>query len=211
MKRGRRLKQRDVTQLVTSGRVERPPIRRPDSYEYQLLPAERARLKSRLMEGGINLSLIATKSPKWRTGPFAGKRPTIQTLLNLRQRFQLEQDFEDDQQTTEALLEELRREVPGVSPEQLAVLGQRTFSLLALRQKDVNAWVALQRTQVALDDVRLSAEKFRRETCELFLKWSEDNRAREIAAGGSSNADKIEALGRLMFAETWDEPSKAKK
>jgi hypothetical protein len=46
-------------------------------------------------------------------------------------------------------------------------------------------------------------QEFQRETCELFLKWSEDKRAQDIASAGISNADKIEQLGQLMFGEGW--------
>lgn len=46
--------------------------------------------------------------------------------------------------------------------------------------------------------------KFRRETCELFLKWSADAKAREVLSSGASNAEKIERLGQQMFGEDWN-------
>lgn len=47
-------------------------------------------------------------------------------------------------------------------------------------------------------------QEHQRETCALFLKWSEDKRAQEIAASsGVEQADKIAALGQLMFGEDW--------
>jgi hypothetical protein len=52
-------------------------------------------------------------------------------------------------------------------------------------------------------ELALSETKFQRETCELFLKWSSDNRAREIAESPRSNAEKIEALGETMFGDLW--------
>lgn len=51
----------------------------------------------------------------------------------------------------------------------------------------------------------LARQKFQRDTCNLFLKWNEDSRAQEIAASSGSNADKIEALGHIMFGDEWDE------
>jgi len=51
----------------------------------------------------------------------------------------------------------------------------------------------------------LDQSRFRRETCALFLQWAADQRAREIAASPTSNADKIEQLGQLMFGEDWQE------
>lgn len=43
----------------------------------------------------------------------------------------------------------------------------------------------------------------KRETCELFLTWSADQRAKDIANSSISNTDKIEQLGQLMFGEDW--------
>lgn len=52
-------------------------------------------------------------------------------------------------------------------------------------------------------DRELKESKFRRETCELFLKWHENQTARNIAQSNAGNAEKIERLGKLMFAENW--------
>ena len=41
-------------------------------------------------------------------------------------------------------------------------------------------------------------------TCEAFLKWFADKRAREIVEGSGSNAEKIERLGQAMFGEDWE-------
>lgn len=57
--------------------------------------------------------------------------------------------------------------------------------------------------QIKAAELRLAEERFKRETCELFLAWQADERAKEIAAGGASQAEKIEALGQLMFGDTW--------
>ena len=45
--------------------------------------------------------------------------------------------------------------------------------------------------------------KFQRQTAEIFLKWYEDKRAREIVESRDGNAEKIERLGRAMFGEYW--------
>jgi hypothetical protein len=47
----------------------------------------------------------------------------------------------------------------------------------------------------------LEEQRFRRQTCELFLKWFDDKRAQEIADGKSAKAIKIEQLKLLMFGE----------
>lgn len=52
-------------------------------------------------------------------------------------------------------------------------------------------------------ELALDQKRFQRECGELFLKWAEDQRAREIAASPATNAAKIEQLGALMFGEDW--------
>ncbi len=55
------------------------------------------------------------------------------------------------------------------------------------------------------EGLKLEKQKFQRQTCELYLKWSGDQRVKEIATGGGTNAEKIEALGQMMFGEEWSE------
>jgi hypothetical protein len=61
----------------------------------------------------------------------------------------------------------------------------------------------LQRRQVDLRDQALSIERdrFERETCEMFLRWVKDARAREIADSQATNADKIATLRQAFFAD----------
>ncbi len=54
-------------------------------------------------------------------------------------------------------------------------------------------------------EINLAERKFQRDTCKLFLKWFGDQKAKEIVTGGGTNKEKIEALGRAMFGEDWDE------
>jgi hypothetical protein len=48
--------------------------------------------------------------------------------------------------------------------------------------------------QLALEEA-----KFQRQTCELFLKWYDDKKAREIASSGTSTEGKVQLLIPLMF------------
>jgi hypothetical protein len=63
-------------------------------------------------------------------------------------------------------------------------------------------WAEVQRGRLALD-----RQRFRRQTCELFIQWFEDQRAKDVLEGEWSNAEKIEQLGRQMFGEDWRETS----
>lgn len=60
------------------------------------------------------------------------------------------------------------------------------------------------RSELAEQSLALEREKFRRSTCELFLRWYDDRRAAGIAEGPGTNSDKIAALLAYM-----DEQEKA--
>ncbi len=133
----------------------------------------------------------------------------------------LQQQFKQDDATTESLLEELKREIPGLTEQQLDELGQRTFSLLSIRNQDLEGFVSIrsarakaelekaklelrQQAETRLGEgLKLQQQKFQRETCNLFLQWAEDQRVKQITTGNASNSDKIEQLGQLMFGEDW--------
>lgn len=54
------------------------------------------------------------------------------------------------------------------------------------------------------EHLTIARQKFQRETCELFVKWSEDQRARDIAGSkGIGSNEKVDQLGKLMFGEDW--------
>lgn len=53
------------------------------------------------------------------------------------------------------------------------------------------------------EELALAREKFQRDTCELFIRWATDQRATELATSNTSHADKIAALGQLMFGDDW--------
>lgn len=55
--------------------------------------------------------------------------------------YALEQQFQEDASTTESLLEQWRKDLPNLTEEQLDDLGQRTFSLLAIRRQDPKTFV----------------------------------------------------------------------
>ena len=81
-----------------------------------------------------------------------------------------------------------------------------TLALSRLRAGDHNA-EKLRLTTLRLDQtaelLELERQKFQRTTCELFMKWREDERARNIADGPGTNDEKINQLGSEMFGELW--------
>ena len=81
-----------------------------------------------------------------------------------------------------------------------------TLAVTRLRKGDQGAAV-IQQNERKLDQndetIALDRQKFQRTTCELYLKWREDERARNIADGPGTNDEKIEQLGQAMFGELW--------
>lgn len=177
--------------------------RRSDAYEKQLTDGELLWLHGALTDAKLSLPKIRGQAPKWREGNFAGKPPSIGTLHNIRTRIEMEEDLREVEATTETILDELKREQPGITQDQLDAFGLKTFTTLAIQRRDTKAFVSLQRAQKDRKALALDEQRFRRETCELFLKWAEDQRARDIAASPVSNADKIDQLAKLMFGEDW--------
>lgn len=86
-------------------------------------------------------------------------------------------------------------------------------ALGALRSQDIAARRAdLAEGKLEQDRQRLELDrrKFARTTCELFVKWHEDNRVSDIMADGGRDASgKVDALGRLMFADLWEDSKNA--
>lgn len=78
-----------------------------------------------------------------------------------------------------------------ISPQAEAKDVRDLFGLL-LKARDLDQ----KDSQLALD-----RERFQVDTCEKFLAWHKDERARQIAEGQGSNREKIAALRQLMFAD----------
>jgi proteasome lid subunit RPN8/RPN11 len=113
---------------------------------------------------------------------------------------------QQDEATVISLIDNLRRRKTRLSEEELYAIGQESFNLLAIRNQDSETWARLQHIRQREKVVSLAQQKFQRETCELFLKWRDDQKAMEIADSRASNAEKIEKLGRLMFGKHWEDP-----
>lgn len=196
-------------------------VRRADRYEAQLSDGELGNLHSELLSGKTTLDKIRAAAPVWRMGPNSGKKPSLATLSNLRDRLLMEESFREDESTTESILEQLKAEIPELSEDQIDQLGNRTFSLLTIRKQDLKGYVRLrsamakaQLERAKLDlrkqeaarqekSLELEEKRFQRETCKLFLKWAESEEAKKIASGTGSNDEKIQRLGEMMFGDLW--------
>jgi hypothetical protein len=65
---------------------------------------------------------------------------------------------------------------------------------------DIRKKVLEQRDQV----IDLSRKRFQRQSCDLFIKWYGDQKVKEVVESRSTNADKIELLGKHIFQEDWE-------
>ena len=178
------------------------PARGPqwvNSYESQLSDADLHWLHTALLARKPSDKEIRAKMPVWRDGPRKGQPVSSATLSNIRDRLELEEDLRGAEQTTETILDELRREQPELSQEKLDAFGQRTFTTLAIQRRDAKTFVALRKTQqkdreVALD--RLKLELASDAKMDLLLK-----RAIELNASTLSHAEKIAAMRQAAFAD----------
>ncbi len=92
----------------------------------------------------------------------------------------------------------------------MSLIGQLAMDKASSEELDVDSLFNLtkllvegKKVEQKSEDLSLQREKFQRETCALFLKWSEDQRAKTISTAATSNTDKIEQLGALMFGPDW--------
>jgi hypothetical protein len=95
--------------------------------------------------------------------------------------------------------------------ESLVALAGALSNLRTSEQNDVRLQQNVKRLAQKDEEIALAREKFQRETCALFLKWHADQHANELANADTSNAEKIERLGQLMFGETWAPATPATK
>jgi len=131
---------------------------RTDSYEQQLSDGELLWLHSSLGAGKETLEEIQTKAPPWRRGKYAGALPSITTLHNIRCRLMMEDELAEQEQTTDTLLAELAKDLPGLTDEDLDKIGIRHFSIRAMKRGDGKEFLKF---RTALTDARIAAEKLR--------------------------------------------------
>lgn len=101
------------------------------------------------------------------------------------------------------LLELLEATSGKLEPEELGEIISGLTNLRKVEVQQERADIAQARLKQIDEALALEREKFQRTTCELFLKWHSDERARSITEGPGTNAEKIEKLGEAMFGELW--------
>lgn len=67
-----------------------------------------------------------------------------------------------------------------------------------IKRDQAGELLKLKRKQIDLDERRFNVR-----TCELFVKWYNDRKVKDIIESRSSNSEKIEKLGQQIFGEDW--------
>ena len=82
--------------------------------------------------------------------------------------------------------------------------GELVKAFASLRAGEADAQrvqIARDKNDLARQSLALDLQKFQRQTCELFLKWYNNQQALSIATGPGTNDDKIQALLKFMDKE----------
>jgi len=184
-------------------------MRKPNSNSVlKTLPDER---QVDIVEHAQGNSLSTTV--KWLKAD--GVKTSAAALSEFLSWYGLQQQFRQDGQTTESLLEQLKAEVPGLTEEQLDQLGQRTFSLLAIRRQDPDSFVMVRsaRSKAELEkaklklreqaearlagQAKLAREKFQFDAAKAALKCAAE--LKTISASKLSQADKVNQARLKLF------------
>jgi hypothetical protein len=83
----------------------------------------------------------------------------------------------------------------------LSTQGNADPELLELVNRMMKPVVQFERLKQLQAQLSLDRDKFQQQTCELFLKWSKDAKAREIAESNVSNSEKIAQLRQTYFSD----------
>lgn len=131
-----------------------------NSYEAQLSDATLQWLHTALRTRNPSDKEILRRLPPWKTGRWAGQPPSPATLSNIRDRLELEEDFQANGQTVESMLEAEKEANPDITQEELDRRGLKFFTILSMRKRDTKSFVSLLRSQKDREALRLEREKF---------------------------------------------------
>ena len=89
----------------------------------------------------------------------------------------------------------------GADEETASELSKAISSLRKGENDSQKLALETQKTELARQSLALEKDKFKRTTCELFMKWHNNQKALDIADGPGTNDDKIKALLDYMDRE----------
>ena len=193
---------------------------RSDSLFAKLTPEQRSLLFEWLLDEGISYEEAAT-----RCAEQFGLQPVVTSLCA----FLKQHGFAWRMDRAKELANDKATKLPKDFDEKKKVaLAQREFEkafhdlstqeVIALQRLDLDRQIAKTQGEIELEklkiarvkleqkdrDWKLEIKKFQAKSCELFVQWSADERAKAILSLSATNKEKIERLGQAMF-EDWNE------
>ena len=122
-------------------------------------------------------------------------------LSSWRSDFLLQRQMEANEAAALAVAQEGREQGWLKTAEEERAAGQAFFSRMAIAQQNPKMFVSVERLAIQKDQLAQDKQRLQIQTCETFLTWFADQRAREIADSNLSNADKIARLRQTYFAD----------
>jgi hypothetical protein len=190
---------------------------RSDSLYAQLTPEQRDMLFEWLLDEGISYVDAANLCVEK-----FGLNPSVPSLCG----FMKQHGFSWRMDRAKEIANDKATSLPAnFDAKKRAALAQREFEkacneltsqeIIAFQRLDLDRQIAKTQGEIELEKLKISRikldqkergmkfdrEKFAVSTCELFLKWSADEKACSIAAAPISNKEKIEQLRQLYFAD----------
>lgn len=165
-----------------------PAERQADIYERISKPGDQG--------GGFRNTL------KWLADD--GFKTSLGALQEFYSWYRLQQRLVTNARTVDHILEDLKRDDPKMTDEQLERAGQRFFSALAIDQEDSLTWKRIQDAKLKLGALELGRKKFQRDSVKLFIQWMQDEEAKKIALSNAPTADKTQRLGQRLFGDLWE-------
>lgn len=172
-----------------------------NSYEAQLSDGDLHWLHAALLARSPSDKQIREKLPPWKSGPRTGQKVSLATLSNIRDRLELEEDFQANEQTVDSLLAAEKEANPDITQEELDRKGLKFFTLLSIRQRDAKTFARMQKIKATDRSWSLEREKFELLAAEKMLSKALREKADEINASSLSQADKIAAMRQAAFAD----------
>lgn len=193
----------------------------PSSYEHCLARhnvTQLDRFYSVLFSPGMTLAEIREECPPWPRGtPRAGQQPSDSMLSGIAKRWRAELAL-DSFEEAERFVTRLQGKLAALPAARTEPVTDSLFNLLGQELLEsrftgrpvseqlaaLDRLIAKGKLDNAREETELAKARWMREAAQIVLDALADGRAAEIEASRSSNTEKLQALGRLMFGEDFD-------
>jgi hypothetical protein len=182
---------------------------RPDSFEAKLQRNQLDALERWLFDDTPTLTYEQAKDRVWQDFSVRVSESALRRFHRRCSQRRLEESIIERAQAANSVLDKVEKNPADMYRAVLSLVSHIAFENASqdldpeVLYNFTKLMIAAKKEETRDQALALEKEKFQRETCKLFVKWSEDQRAKSILAGSESNATKIEQLGELMFGDLW--------